>query len=140
MTPDLYGWDEEQMWPTIAAKLRREHPGTAARRLSGMEHGDPRLANEYVTRLGDPLANTYRGARACAAAPSKIKIWHYGSKTPGDYLFLGRDDADVNPHPRASTGRTNRGVVALVQDRRKVVHERPSTAARLTTSTRTSIT
>ena len=98
----LYGWDEEQMWPTIAAKLRRDHPELLPERLRQMKDTDPRLADEYVRAWGDFIANTYRGARACAAGRGRtLKIWHYGSKAPGDYLFLGRDDANVNP----ATGR-----------------------------------
>ena len=94
----LYGWDEEQMWPTVAAKLRREHPELLPERLRNLKADDPRLADEYVRAWGDFIANTYRGARACAASRGRtLKIWHYGSKAPGEYLFLSHDDSAINP-------------------------------------------
>lgn len=103
----LYGWDEEQMWPTIAAKLLKEHPELLPVRLRKLRDNDPNVENpnnlavlndEYVKAWGDFIGNGYRGARDAAAARGRVfKIWHYGSKAPGEMLFLGRDDANINP-------------------------------------------
>lgn len=107
----LYGWDEEQMWPTIAAKLLREHPTLLPAELRKLRERDPEvkhpdtlaaLESAYSSAWGDFVGHTYRGARACAAARGRtIKVWHYGSKAPGEHLFVNRDEG--KPHP--TTGR-----------------------------------
>ena len=86
----LYGWDEEQMWPTIAAKLLKEHPELLPERLRTLKEKDPNVnirirsqsCRMSISRAwGDFIGNGYRGARACAASKGRtIKIWHYGSK------------------------------------------------------------
>ena len=103
----LYGWDEEQMWPTIATKMLKEHPELLPERLRKLREGDPNvekpetiaiLSDEYSKAWADFIGNTYRGARDAAAARGRVlKVWHYGSKPPGNYIYLGRDDANINP-------------------------------------------
>lgn len=104
--PGIYGFDEEQMWPTIAAKLLKEHPEALPERLRALKEDDPnvekpetlaRLQDEYSKAWGDFIGNYYRGARECAKTRDRtFKIWHYGSKAPGEYLFLNRDDCKIN--------------------------------------------
>jgi hypothetical protein len=104
--PGLYGWDEEQMWPTIAEKLLKEHPEVLPEDLQKLKDKDPDLNHPdtlailndaYMQAWGDFIANGYRGARACAASHGRvIKVWHYGSKAPGDFLFLNKDDAAID--------------------------------------------
>src|SRR6185437_10047219 len=105
--PGLYGWDEEQMWPTIAAKLLKEHPDVLPKSLQALREKDPAvekpetlaaLQDAYIRAWGDFIGNGYRGARDNAKQRGRVfKVWHYGSKAPGDYLFVGPDDAKINP-------------------------------------------
>ncbi|MFO0929671.1 MAG: hypothetical protein U0736_22050 [Gemmataceae bacterium] len=100
--PGLYGWDEEQSAWTIAAKLLREHPELVPEPLRKLRADDPQVKNPdslakleqaYSQAWGDFVGHTYRGAREAAAARGRtFKVWHYGSKAPGEHLFLGRDD------------------------------------------------
>ncbi len=103
----FYGWDEEQMWPTIAEKMLLEHPEGLPAAVRKLAEGDPkaekpdtlaRLHDAYTQAWGDFIANGYRGARDAAAARGRnINIWHYGSKAPGEKLFFGQDDGQINP-------------------------------------------
>lgn len=103
----IYGWDEEQMWPSIAEKLYKERPDLLPAALRTLKQQDPdctrsetraALVDAFVQAWGNFIADTYRGARACAATRGrKIKVYHYGSKAPGETLFYGRDDGAVNP-------------------------------------------
>lgn len=93
----VYGWDEEQMWPTIGAKMVKDYPQSVPAHLTKYLETDPELKNgdnlyrierEYEKWWGDFVGYTYRGARDRAAQTGhKIKIWHYGSKSPGNQLF-----------------------------------------------------
>ncbi len=107
----IYGWDEEQMWPSIAAKLLKEHPELLPERLAKLKEKDPEVKNgdtlgilndEYISAWGDFIGHGYRGARDAAAARGRtLKIWHYGSKAPGEHLFVNRDEGKADP----ATGR-----------------------------------
>ena len=103
----IYGWDEEQMWPTIGPKLLREHPELVPEELRKLKDNDPNVEHPdtlaivqdaYAKAWGEFIANGYRGARDAAAARGRVfKIWHYGSKAPGEPLFVSRDDAKLDP-------------------------------------------
>lgn len=105
-----YGWDEEQMWPTIAEKLVREFPEYVPADVLKLAGDDPkvekdetkaRLHDAYIKAWGDFIANTYLGAKARAAESGiNLKIWHYGTKPPGGEVFHF-NGADVD----AATGR-----------------------------------
>ena len=103
----IYGFDEEQMWPDIAVSLFRDHPETLPSALRALKEKDARaekpetrqtLIDAYVRAWGDFVGNYYRGARACAAVRGRaFRVWHYGSKAPGDLLYVGPDDARPDP-------------------------------------------
>lgn len=103
----IYGFDEEQMWPTIAVKMLREHPEALPEAIRKLADGDPkadrpdtqaRLQDAYTQAWGDFVGHYYRGARARAAERGRVfKIWHYGSKAPGDALFINREEGKPNP-------------------------------------------
>lgn len=95
--PGVYSWDEEQMWPTIGEKLLKEHPELVPPELLSLKEKDPELKggdtlaiihDVYTKWWGDFVGNIYCGARSAAAEHGRIiKVWHYGSKSPGSELF-----------------------------------------------------
>ncbi len=105
----LYGWDEEEMFPTLAPKMMKEHPEWLPERLMKYKDkvlaGDPgaiySLEQEYSKAMADFIGGTYQGARESAAERGRgLKIWHYGSLPPGKELFLAvgeRRRLDINP-------------------------------------------
>ncbi|HET6382879.1 MAG TPA: hypothetical protein VFJ58_05760 [Armatimonadota bacterium] len=103
----IYGFDEEQMWPTIGAKLLKEHPDLVPAELRSLRVNDPNLVHPdtlakmndaYVKAWGDFIGNYYRGARAAAASRGRVfKVWHYGSHAPGESLFRSPDDNKIDP-------------------------------------------
>lgn len=107
----LYGWDEEQMWPTIGIQMLRDHPELLPEDVRHLRDKDPKVekpetqakvSEAYSRAWADFIGNFYRGARACAASRGRaFRVWQYGSKAPGEYLFLNRDDSLIN----AGTGK-----------------------------------
>lgn len=102
----IYGMDEEEMWPDIASKLLKEHPEALPPELQKYKDrsDDPEakatVNQAYIDAWANFLGAHYRGAREAAAERGRtIKVWHYGSKAPGENLFMG-SSADAQPDPK----------------------------------------
>ena len=109
--PGIYGWDEEEMFPSIATKMIKECPDKLppylmrykAKVLAGDAGAIAALEREYDKAMAEFVGNTYKGARDSAASRGRtIKIWHYGSKSPARELFMF-DGPNVQLNPK--TGR-----------------------------------
>lgn len=98
----MYGWDEEQMWPTIAEMLVKEHPEYVPAEVMELVNDDLKVEKEetkkklhdaYIKAWGEFVANTYLGAKARAAERGiTVKIWHYSTKPPGSAVYhFGKD-------------------------------------------------
>jgi len=107
--PGIYGWDEEEMYPTIATSMMKKHSEELPERLmkyrDKVQAGDigatQALEHEYDVAMAEFVGNTYKGARESAAERGRtLKIWHYGSRAPGKELFMllgSPQNAEINP-------------------------------------------
>ncbi len=103
----IYGWDEEEMFAPLATKMMKKHPEQLPERLQKykdkVQAGDAvaihSLEREYDKAMGEFVGNTYKGARESAAERGRaLKIWHYGSHSPGRELFVNKLDKEgINP-------------------------------------------